>query len=248
MSSTTTPTYSNFQLLVSHFYIGVLITIAYIIWSPAIIEAGFPGITALLAAELFILAPLVLFHLGYAGYKINGSLSMRGVILYAEPLSAKKFILWTLGGIGAILIIYLPLYPVGLALRQSVFDWLPEWYFNPTFGTDDLQLVANVFLAGILIDGIIGPVLEELFFRGYLLPRMKRFGKWAWVINGACFGLYHFWQPHNLIAIVAVGLILSFIVWKTRNVWLGIVIHCFINIAGALGGYLAASGGVFIGR
>jgi AcrR family transcriptional regulator len=41
-------------------------------------------------------------------------------------------------------------------------------------------------------------VVEELYFRGYLLPRISRFGGWAPVINCCLFALYHFWQPFNL--------------------------------------------------
>ncbi len=77
---------------------------------------------------------------------------------------------------------------------------------------------------------------------------MGRFGKWAPVINGACFGLYHFWQPHNLIAVVAVGIVLSLVVWKTKNVWVGVAIHCLINVLGALGGYVAVMQGEMIVR
>jgi membrane protease YdiL (CAAX protease family) len=68
------------------------------------------------------------------------------------------------------------------------------------------------------------------------------------VVNGAFFGLYHFWQPHNLIALIIVGIILSYIVWKTKNVYLGIALHCTMNVLGAVGGYLAVVNGVDIAR
>ena len=101
---------------------------------------------------------------------------------------------------------------------------------------------------GIFIDGIVGPVVEELFFRGYLLPRMAYLKKWAPFVNGTLFGLYHFWQPHNYLAIIGIGIILSYIVWRKKNVYLGIIIHCTLNILGAIGGYLAATGGQIIAR
>ena len=140
------------------------------------------------------------------------------------------------------------MYPIGLFFRENVFFWLPEWYFNPGYGTSDMNLVANVFLVGILVDGLVGPIVEELFFRGYLLPRMAYLKKWAPVLNGVLFGLYHFWQPHNYFAIMGVGIVLSWIVWKTKNVYVGIIVHCTLNILGAIMAYFAASGGVMISR
>jgi membrane protease YdiL (CAAX protease family) len=105
-----------------------------------------------------------------------------------------------------------------------------------------------MFLAGIVIDGLIAPVIEELFFRGYLLPRMAYLKHWAPIVNGTLFGLYHLWQPHNLPAIIGVGIVLSYVVWRKQNVWLGVFIHCTLNIVGAISGYLAASGGYVIPR
>ncbi|MEL6987268.1 MAG: CPBP family intramembrane glutamic endopeptidase, partial [Bacteroidota bacterium] len=164
------------------------------------------------------------------------------------PMSKLQYLKWTLLGFLACFICYIPLYPVGLFLKENVFSWLPEWYFDPGFGTDNIALVAKAFLFAIFIDGLVGPIAEELFFRGYLLPRMSFLKNWAPILNGVLFGLYHFWQPHNLIAISIVGVIISWIVWKKKNVYLGIFIHCTLNIIGALSGYLAATGGVIIPR
>ena len=49
-----------------------------------------------------------------------------------------------------------------------------------------------------LLIGIIGPTVEELYFRGPLLPRIDRLGAWAPVLNSGLFALYHFWSPWQL--------------------------------------------------
>lgn len=234
--------------VINHFYVGVFFTLFYIWVSPKIIAAGYPGLFVLLLGEVVILAPIVTFHLFWSSKKQYGKFNYSKIILLQEKLPIKTFLLWTIGGILACLLVYLPMYPVGNFFRESIFVWLPEWYFNPSFGAVDTRMVANAFLLAIFIDGIVGPVAEELFFRGYLLPRMSYLKKWAPIINGALFGLYHFWQPHNLLALMAVGIILSYVVWKKRNVYLGIAIHCSINIAGAVFGYMAALDGTMIGR
>ncbi len=236
------------RLILYHFYAGILITAFYIWLSPHVIAAGLPGLSVLLMAELFVLTPVVGGHLLWLGRRVNGRYSLKNIVLFRRSMPWKQFTLWVLGGMVVSVIIYIPLYPLGLHLRATIFSWLPEWYFNPSFGTDNTQLIAQMFLLAILIDGFVGPIVEELFFRGYLLPRMAYLKSWAPILNGVMFGLYHFWQPHNLIAVCAMGVILSWIVWKTKNVYLGIAIHCAMNVLGAIGGYLAVSGGVMIGR
>lgn len=231
-----------------HFYPGIAITLVYILISEVLVDLGFPGLTALLFVEIFVLAPIGMAHLGRKGYLLNGKPSLKNVIAFTHKLSTQQYIKWTLIGILGCTLIYVPLYPLGLFLRNHVFQGLPEWYFDPGFGTSDMDLIAKVFLVGIFIDGIVGPVVEELFFRGYLLPRMAYLKKWAPILNGTLFGLYHFWQPHNYLAIIGVGIIISYVVWKKKNVFLGIAIHCTLNILGALTGYLAASGGELILR
>lgn len=237
----------NKQLLF-HFYPGVLLTLFYVLISKPLVMNGYPGLTALLLVEIFVLAPVGLTHLFLKGKSLNGKLSLKNVIYYTKKLTWKEYLIWSLLGFLACFIVYLPLYPVGLYLKENLFSWLPQWYFDPGFGTVDTQLIAKMFLVGIFIDGIVGPVVEELFFRGYLLPRMAYLKNWAPVLNGLLFGLYHFWQPHNYLAITAIGIILSWIVWKKKNVYLGIIIHCSINILGALAGYFAATGGNVIPR
>jgi len=234
--------------LLYHFYPGLVILIFYILFSTFLIDRGFPGIAGLLMVELLILPPVMLLHLAFHGHRLNGQFSFRNVIGFTSRLSAKQYITWSLIGIVACFLIYIPLYPAGLYMREAVFDWLPEWYFNPTFGSSDVSLITSIFLAGILIDGIIGPVMEELFFRGYLLPRMASLKQWAPLFNGLLFGLYHFWQPHNYLGIIGVGIVISYVVWKKQNVFLGIIIHCTLNILGAVGGYLAVSSGELIAR
>jgi membrane protease YdiL (CAAX protease family) len=233
---------------IEHLYLGILVTAAYVVTAPLFIDRGYPGLGALLFVELFVLAPIITVHLLVIMRKLNRSWSLGNVILYRENIGWRRFLLWFVIGLVVLNATYIPLYPLGIFVRGELFAWLPEWYFNPGYGTTDIGLLANMFLIGIIIDGIIGPTLEELFFRGYLLPRMAYLKGWAPVVNGAFFGLYHFWQPHNLIALIIVGIILSYIVWKTKNVYLGIALHCTMNILGAVGGYLAVVNGVIVAR
>ena len=97
---------------------------------------------------------------------------------------------------------------------------------------------ASLLLVGILqlVVGMIpGPLVEELYYRGYLLPRISRLGKWAPLINTVLFSLYHFtslWQnPSRIIAFLP----MVYAVWWKKNVYLGIIVHCGVIVISTLG-------------
>lgn len=56
---------------------------------------------------------------------------------------------------------------------------------------------------------ILGPLIEELYFRGSLLPRLARFGFWAPLINVSLFSLYQFWTPWDVLTRVVILLPLA---------------------------------------
>jgi membrane protease YdiL (CAAX protease family) len=74
------------------------------------------------------------------------------------------------------------------------------------------------------------PWVEELYFRGYLLPRISRYKWWAPVISGLFFGLYHSWQPFNFLAVFLLGAALSTIVMWKRDIRLSISLHVLANV------------------
>jgi membrane protease YdiL (CAAX protease family) len=86
---------------------------------------------------------------------------------------------------------------------------------------------------------LLSPVVEELFFRGLLLPRMRTAcGKGDVVANGVLFGLYHLHQPWSIPASVIDGIVTQ--AYPTRrfhSTWMGIITHTvpsFVIIAAVL--------------
>ncbi len=71
---------------------------------------------------------------------------------------------------------------------------------------------------------------EELLFRGYLLPKQEAaFGKYAWLIQGSFWGLWHFFWKWNFPVLFITCLALSFVAQKTKNTWVGIIVHGSLN-------------------
>jgi membrane protease YdiL (CAAX protease family) len=59
----------------------------------------------------------------------------------------------------------------------------------------------------------VGPFVEELYFRGYLLPPMSQMGKRAPFVNSVLFSLYHFWSLWSLLTRVVGVTPLAYAVW-----------------------------------
>ena len=83
--------------------------------------------------------------------------------------------------------------------------WLPYWVLN-----------------------ILG---EEFLWRGVMLPRQEIvFGKYAWLIHGTGWGIFHIafgWQL--MITLIPLIYIQSYVVQKTKNSWLGVIMHGGLN-------------------
>jgi membrane protease YdiL (CAAX protease family) len=90
------------------------------------------------------------------------------------------------------------------------------------------------WIAGITINGVAGPLVEEMYFRGHLLPHLERLGRWSPAVNTTLFALYHFASPWQFFA-RALGLMpLFYFVWRRSNIYVGIAVHCALNTMGAL--------------
>ena len=110
---------------------------------------------------------------------------------------------------------------------------MPSWAVTPmptNIGDTASQVVLVTTAAGLLLfNGIIGPLGEERYFRGYLLPRLSRLGAWAPLINVALFSLYHFWTPWDLVSRIVVLLPMPYSTWRARDVKIAIAAHVGIN-------------------
>ncbi|MCY4013176.1 MAG: CPBP family intramembrane metalloprotease [Gammaproteobacteria bacterium] len=98
--------------------------------------------------------------------------------------------------------------------------------------TGDPEAVGIVLFAHILLTGILVPITEELYFRGYLLPRMPgQFGRLRPAAHSLLFSVYHFDTPW-MIPVRTLGLLpLIYTTMYTRSVRPSIVAHCLVNLA-----------------
>ena len=69
--------------------------------------------------------------------------------------------------------------------------------------------------------------MEELLFRGLLLPRMQgAFGRWDWVANGFLFAGYHLHLPWVIPATLLVDTFaMAYPSRRYRSALIGIIVH-----------------------
>jgi membrane protease YdiL (CAAX protease family) len=77
---------------------------------------------------------------------------------------------------------------------------------------------------------------EELYFRAWMLPKLSRYGRASWIVNGVFFALYHTFQIWMFPQLLVGSLAMAFVVWKTRSIWPAVAGHLVANfLLGILG-------------
>lgn len=221
-----------------HLAPGVLIVAFFAITAQPIIEAGYPALVALMLGILFVLIPVELGYLLYQGRKRNSRNSLEGIVLYREALPLWQFVALVLALLVWSGLLFAIAAPIDSYFIDNFFKWIPDWYFIADF-TEGVSQYSSTSMAvtivlALVLNGVAGPVVEELYFRGYLLPRISRYGWWAPVLSGVLFSVYHFWSPwQNLIRILAV-LPMTFIAQWKRNIYIGMWQHVLLNTIGVM--------------
>jgi len=220
-----------FESLVYHLLPGILIGLVYYFLLPFIRSTGYPSVMALALTAIFVLIPIELGVLLWQGKRRNGKLSLKGIVLYRRRYGWWQSILWILVIFITSGLIMTLLDPVS-ELIKGWFYWIPdnlrlEMGLSETFSRGKL---IQTYVAHFVFIVILAPAVEELYFRGFLLPRMpKNFGWAAPLIHSFLFAVYHVWSPWMFLARTLALLPLIYIVRWKQNVILGIGAHWLIN-------------------
>jgi CAAX protease family protein len=215
---------------------GGLVTLAFVVIAPFVESAGFPPIAALLVAIVVVLLPVELGVLLWAGR--GQPHRIWSVIPYRRPLPIRAW-LWL---VPVLVVLAFVGFGISMAFEPAVIDglfgWLPDWFVRPIdvdrIGDYSREAWLVTLAAYLVLNGFVGPIVEELYFRGYLLPRMEWMGRWAPLVNVSLFSLYHFFSPWQIVGrILGFGPTVYAVRWK-ENIYLGMVVHCTLNTLGLL--------------
>ena len=195
-------------------------------WSPSLPPELFFG----LFANVFVLIPVQLGYLYYLARKQhNRGWSLKGIVVYDRPVTWSRYFVW----VPAILVPTAVVFTAFLPITQ----WLEASFVRVNVlaryqATEVSEVAQMVLLAHIVLSGILVPVVEELYFRGFLLPRMPRqFGRLKPAAHSLLFAVYHFDTPW-MIPVRTLGILpLIYATIHTQSVRPGIAAHCLVNLA-----------------
>jgi membrane protease YdiL (CAAX protease family) len=220
-----------------HLVPGALITAFALLIAPSVMRLGYPPVMALYLAIFGILIPVEFGYLLYVGWREAGTFTFEGIVLYREPVSWQTYALFVPLLIAWGIVSFLLLAPLDAFLADKLFSWLPAWLLPMSAAEQAAgyarSALTTTYAVGLVLSGVAGPLVEELYFRGYLLPRLSRFGiVGATVINVLLFSLYHFFSPWQYVTRVVALLPIVYLVARKRNIYLGIFVHCGLNVLG----------------
>ncbi len=223
-----------------HWLPGLVALGVYLLTAPWIITLGFPAEFAV--ALLALPAGVILLEMGYLlyeGKRRNGKFLLDGIVLYRKSMPVWQYGVFVLLLVVWNAAVYMPLLDLtGDWLKNAVYFWAPSWFLaESNFAQYPQHIVLVMALVSIPAYTLFG-ALEELYFRGYLLPRISRFGVWAPVLSTALFTVYHFDMLQNAVAIFVGFLPIALLTWRKQNVYLAVIAHAVLNLIAYLLAFL----------
>jgi uncharacterized protein len=216
--------------LLLHLGPGLVVGAAYLALIPAARALGLPSVAAIGGQALLVTGPLMIGVL-----KVSSRRRRPGepTIALRRVPTVGAILGWATLMICAAAAAFVLTRPVTAWLERTVFrGWPDSW--KPQLGTaGGYSDSALLWTAVLLLIGsvLIAPVVEEAYFRGYLLPRMPAWlGRTAPVAHAVLFAFYHVWTlwltPTRILAILP----LIYITLRTRSVLPAMVAHVVLNL------------------
>jgi membrane protease YdiL (CAAX protease family) len=111
---------------------------------------------------------------------------------------------------------YFNIQNLGFEEQTSLFD---------IFGKNPFGIFVSAVVAILL-----APIVEELFFRGFVLRTLyKHIGAtWAIIITTLIFASLHF-EFQAIVPLLILSLVLSVLFIRTKSIWPGIIFHILNN-------------------
>jgi membrane protease YdiL (CAAX protease family) len=224
--------HSTIQSVILHLFPGILVGCFYFLARKPVTNLGVPSIFALYLAFALVLVPVELGYLLVQGKKKTGRFTLQGIISYRNPIPWWQYLVWPIIIFVVIGAIFTLLKPVDAFLQERLFFWVPD--LNLGLDGNYSRTVLIITYAMFLIFNVfLAPLVEELYFRGYLLPRMK--GRFAALFHGFLFAAIHVFTPWMIITRTLGFLPILFGV-KKKNIYIGIIVHILCNMVNVVTG------------
>lgn len=216
------------RIVLLHLVPGVPALIAYTFLAAALGDHGLPNLMALMLTSLLVEAPF-LWWLMLRAEGESGTSRLRALFPWRAKLPWASYLLL---GVPTLAFSFLMLGAVGpavsTALLESAFAWVPEWFAmradpEAMFGGSRAVVLAIWALSLLMV--VVAGVTQELYFRGFLLPRMAHLGRRAPILNAALFAVFHMIAPWSWIVFFIGSLPWAALVYWKRSIRIGLFAH-----------------------
>ena len=197
---------------------GLYGVIAYYLLFPALTRLGISQENAYNTSHLtvfILLFLLIIIALRVEGWPLNWATLRERLRFKPMDSSAWK---WTI----SFLLLYLVLGLVLSTLAQFMYELLNFWPPDADIPLTNIPFLLVVFIANIFS--------EELWWRGYILPRQElEHGKFAWIVNGILWSFFHIFKWWAVPFYLVKQWMLPFIAQRTKNTTPPFLIHLVSN-------------------
>ena len=118
-----------------------------------------------------------------------------------------------------------------LMIWIAALSWLKlDFLLPPDTAQQVMDEAGGNLITTLILVGIIGPIAEEIFFRGFVLPGLvKQFGVVrSLLLSSLLFGIFHF-DPGAIVPTFTLGLALGWVYLKTGSIWPSVFAHGLHN-------------------
>lgn len=230
----------------NQFHLGVPWTKRDVLWAIALGTFMLLGLLALmiLGVQLYQLATGAESRPGVFGVFVLAAESglllpvwLLGVHKYRLPWSSVGFRQFDPSralGLGCLYLLSALAFNFSWSIFLAFFGLRAQPDVLPLFGGG----IAGLLLA-LLVGGLVAPIAEEVFFRGYIFTGLRRDMGFrpAVMLSAMLFALAHV-LPTSWPPIFFLGILFALLYEQTRSIWPAVIVHGVINTLAFLASYL----------
>jgi len=228
--------HSIYKSVFLHLFPGIVFTVILFLTCIIVTDVTIPRALIFYALALLILVPMFIIII-----KINEREKGTGKYFYDYIRYLEKISIWKVFGMVFLaalwaVVIFVLGKPLNSFFHTHLFSWMGNKFDISDYLTSPQNyskgLLITTWVVGLFSTSLIVPIFEEIYFRGYLLPRIDRYKIFAPIIGTILFCLYHFFTPWMFLVRVIAIMPMIFLVWKYKNIHIGIVFHVLLNLLG----------------
>ncbi|MCK5128910.1 MAG: CPBP family intramembrane metalloprotease [Clostridiales bacterium] len=217
--------------VVFHLLPGAVIAAIYLLLSTIIKNELIPKILILYISGLFLLP--IMYYIMKA-YSPDGKIIK--AVQYRNKLPFFKVLLF---GVVAFLwaaFIGVVFNKLEIYIQINLFGWMADsfdytgYFVNPD--SYPKYMLILTWAVGLVTTSTLLPVVEEIYFRGFLLSKLEKYKFAAVLISALLFSMYHMISPWQIVTRFIAIIPMTYFIYKYKNISIGIVAHVLLNLIG----------------